>query len=478
MSTFKRSVGLALAVVWLSFPAWAAQDNGIETLRKTSKAFTAVAKKAVPAVVAIKVEKTVKSNMPDMFFNSPFDDEFFRRFFGPQFSPPSQPRSQKKEGQASGFIISSDGYILTNNHVVADVDKITVVLKDGRKLDAKVIGTDDKSEVALIKVDAKDLPVIELGDSDELEVGEWVIAVGNPFGLAETVTVGVVSAKGRQTGITDGGYEDFIQTDAAINPGNSGGPLLNLDGKVVGINTAIITQSGGYMGVGLAIPINMAKAIKDQFLSNNGKVERSYIGITMNREGMTSDLAESFGLDKNAGVLVTDVEPDSPADKAGLKQGDIIIKLNGKEILSNETFRNTVSLMTPGTKINLTIFRDGKEKEITVEVGSLSKSKFATEISEAGKKLGVKVAQMDSDAARKFNVKGDKGVVIVEIDPDGPAADAGIEPGMIILKVNRTDVNTIAEFNQAMEESAKTKSVRLLIKSGRFSQYLLLPLKD
>jgi serine protease Do len=224
--------------------------------------------------------------------------------------------------------------------------------------------------------------------------------------------------------------------------------------------------------------MNMAKAIKDQFLANNGKVERSYIGITMNREGLTPELAESFGLDKNAGVLVTDVEPESPADKAGLKQGDIIIKLNGKDVHSNETFRNTVSLMTPGTKINLTIFRDGKEKEITVEIGSLSKSKFAMEMSDIGKKLGLAVAPMDSDAARKLNVKSDKGVVIVEVTPDSPAGDAGIEPGMIILKVNRMDVNTVAEFNKALEDSAKTKKALLLIKSGRFSQYLVLPLKD
>jgi serine protease Do len=463
---------MMVAMVWT---VSAAEDNGIETLRKTSKAFTAVAKKAVPAVVAVKVEKTVNSQ--DVFENSPFNDEFFRRFFGPQFSPPNQPRNEKKEGQASGFIISPDGYILTNNHVVADVDKITVVLKDGRKLDAKVIGTDDKSEVALIKVDAKDLPVIELGDSDELEVGEWVIAVGNPFGLAETVTVGVVSAKGRQTGITDGGYEDFIQTDAAINPGNSGGPLLNLDGKAIGINTAIISQSGGYMGIGLAIPINMARAIKDQFLANKGKVERSYIGITMNREGLTPELAESFGLDKNVGVLVTEVEPESPADKAGLKQGDVILKINGKEIRSNESLRNTVSLMAPGTKITLKIFHDGKEKEVTVEIGSLSKSKFASEMSDISKKLGLGVVPINSETARQFNAKGDRGVVVAEVTPNSPAEGVGIEPGMIILSVNRVYVNTVAEFNKALEESAKTKKAVLLVKTGRFSQYVVLRLE-
>jgi serine protease Do len=454
-------------------PVLAAEDQGIETLRKTSKAFAGIAKRATPAVVAVKVEKTITQNMQT--FNSPFDDEFFRRFFGPQFSPRSQPRSEKREGQGSGFIISEDGYILTNNHVVADVDKITVVLKDGRKLDAKVIGTDDKSEVALIKVDAKDLPMVELGDSDELEVGEWVIAVGNPFGLSETVTVGVVSAKGRQIGITDGGYEDFIQTDAAINPGNSGGPLLNVDGKVIGINTAIISQSGGYMGVGLAIPINMAKQIKDQLMTT-GKVERGYIGVTMNPEGLTPELAESFGLDKSSGVLVTEVEPDSPADKAGLKQGDVILKMNGKETRSNEALRNTVSLMAPGTKIKLTVFRDGKEKEITVEVGSLSKSKFAMDMSDIGKKLGLAAVPINSDAARQFNVKGDQGLVVVEVTPDSPADSVGIEPGMIILSVNQIPVNTVAEFNKAMEESAKTQKAVLLVKTGRFSQYVVLRL--
>jgi len=472
MKLLKRGI-VVLVLMSLSCSVWAAEDKAIETLRNTSKAFASIAKRVTPAVVAVKVEKVITSNT--QMFNTPFDEEFFRRFFGPQFSPRSEPRSQKKEGQGSGFIISEDGYILTNNHVVADVDKITVILKDGRKLDAKVIGTDEKSEVALIKVEAKDLPIVELGDSDELEVGEWVIAVGNPFGLAETVTVGVVSAKGRQVGIMDGGYEDFIQTDAAINPGNSGGPLLNIDGKVVGINTAIISQSGGYMGVGLAIPINMARQIKDQLMAT-GKVERGYIGVTMNPEGLTQELAESFGLDKNVGVLVTEVEPESPADKAGLKQGDVILKLNGKEVRSNESLRNTISLMAPGTKIKLIIFRDGKEKEVTVEVGSLSKSKFGMDISEVGKKLGLGVVPINSEIARQLNVKGDRGVIVAEVTSGSPAEDVGIEPGMIILTVNQIPVNTVAEFNQALEESAKSKKAVLLVKTGRFSQYVVLRL--
>jgi serine protease Do len=473
MNLWKRSIGVVLISVCLSCSALAAEDKAIETLRNTSKAFSSIAKQVTPAVVAVRVEKMVSSNMG--MSNSPFEDEFFRRFFGPQFSPGNEPRSQKNENQGSGFIISADGYILTNNHIVADVDKITVVLKDGRKLDAKVIGTDDKSEVALIKVDAKDLPIVELGDSDELEVGEWVIAIGNPFGLAETVTVGVVSAKGRQVGIMDGGYEDFIQTDAAINPGNSGGPLLNIDGKVIGINTAIITRSGGYMGVGLAIPINMARQIKDQLMAT-GKVERGYIGVTMNPEGLTQELAESFGLDKNVGVLVTEVEPESPADKAGLKQGDVILKMNGKEVRSNESLRNTISLMAPGTKIKLMIFRDGKEKEVTVEVGSLSKSKFGMEISDTGKKLGLGVVPINSEIARQLNIKGDRGVIVAEVTSGSPAEDVGIEPGMIILSVNQIPVNTVAEFNKALEESAKTKKAVLLVKTGRFSQYVVLRL--
>lgn len=465
-------VVIALAAGSVGF---AAEDNGIETLRKTSKAFTDVAKKAVPAVVAVQVEQTVSGGM-DMFQNSPFDDEFFRRFFGPQ-ARPRQPQKEKRVGQGSGFIITSDGYILTNNHVVDDAEKITVVLKDGRKLDAKKIGTDPDSDVALIKVEGKDFPVIEIGDSDALEIGEWVIAIGNPFGLSETVTVGIVSAKGRQVGINEGGYEDFIQTDAAINPGNSGGPLLDINGKAIGMNSAIISQSGGYMGIGLAIPINMAMAVKEQLLTS-GKVTRGYIGITMNPEGLTPELAESFGYKGEKGILITEVLEESPAAKAGLKQGDIIVKLSGKEVVSNEAFRNAVSLMAPGTEIELVIFRDGKEEKLTVEIGSLSESKFATKTSEIGKQLGLAIVAIDSDIARQLGVKGEQGVVVAEVTPDSPAEYAGIKPGMVILSVNRVEVNAVPEFNEALKETEQTKAARLLIKTGRMAQYVVLKLKD
>jgi len=257
-------------------------DVSIEKLRNTSKAFTGVAKQVIPAVVSVQVSKSIEVSSRSQFgYGSPFGDDFFEYFFGPGYREKDRsPRKYKQRGQSSGFIISSDGYILTNNHVVGDADEIMVVLSDGRKLEARTIGTDPKTDIAVIKIAGEGLPTIELGDSDALEIGEWVIAVGNPFGLSETVTVGVVSAKGRQVRTTEDVYEDFIQTDAAINPGNSGGPLLNLDGEAIGINTMIISESGGYMGIGLAIPINMARIVKEQLISS-GKVTRGYVGITM-----------------------------------------------------------------------------------------------------------------------------------------------------------------------------------------------------
>jgi serine protease Do len=291
-------------------------DDEITALQHLSTGFTRVAKRTLPAVVFIQVEKNVERGRGPGEFNNPFDlfnDEFFHRFFGERFH--RQPRQYKQRGLGSGFIVSHDGYILTNHHVVGDAEHIMVKLADGREVKAKLVGTDPKSDVAVIKIKGDDLPVLPLGDSDTLEVGEWVVAIGNPFGLTHTITVGVVSAKGRSgMGIED--YEDFIQTDAAINPGNSGGPLINLQGKVIGINTAIYSRSGGYMGIGFAIPINMVKAIEQQLIAS-GKVTRGYLGI--NIQDLSEDLANSFGLKTTKGVLVADVVENSPAAKGGLK---------------------------------------------------------------------------------------------------------------------------------------------------------------
>lgn len=473
---------LLVLTFFIANPA-AEGDNGLDFLRQSSKAFTEVAEKAVPAVVSIQVETIIKvsSDYSSPFgYHSPFDDEFFDRFFGRKFRR-SEPQEHKRTGQGSGFIISADGYILTNNHVVENADKIKVTLNDGREFNnAKIIGTDPESDVAVIKIDGKDLPTIELGDSDDLRIGEWVIAVGNPFGLSETVTVGIVSAKGRHVGITKGGYEDFIQTDAAINPGNSGGPLLNLDGKVIGINSAIISgRYGGYvgnMGIGFAIPINMAKQVKDQLLET-GKVTRGYIGIAMNPKGMTQELAKSFGLEKNTGVLIVEVLEDTPAEKAGLKSGDVILKMDGEDVENNVSFRNAVSFIKPGTKIKLTVLRGDKEKEITVKVGSKADSVLAKGSSEIGRKFGLGVQELTKELAQKFGYKHGTGVIVTEVIKSSSAEQFGIEPGMLILSVNRQEVNTVKEFNDALKKSAKTKEAVLLVRYDSFAQYVVLSIE-
>jgi len=326
----KRVLYVLIAVfISLNVTAITAGDSSSSTLRETFEAFSNVAEKAIPAVVFVKVEKTVSApsfGMPFEFNGpmDPFGGDFFDRFFRGQ-QPHDSPQKYHQMAQGSGCIISSNGYILTNHHVVGNVDTIIVKFHDGQELVAKVIGSDEKSDVAVIKVEGKNLPVLPLGDSDKLRIGEWVIAIGNPFGLAETVTVGVVSAKGRSN-VHIADYEDFIQTDAAVNPGNSGGPLLNLEGQVIGINAAIFSQSGGYMGIGFAIPINMAKNIKEQVLKS-GKVTRGQLGISV--QELSKELADSFYLESTKGILFADVLSDSPAEKAGLQTGDSILKVNG-----------------------------------------------------------------------------------------------------------------------------------------------------
>lgn len=450
--------------------------NGISVLRQTGKAFASVAKNAIPAVVSVKVEKEIPAGS-QYHQQLPSGDDFFEHFFGPRYRQ-SEPQSRKQVGQGSGFIISDDGYILTNNHVVGAADKITVTLGDSREFQAKLIGADPSTDVAVIKIEGKSMPFIELGDSDALEIGEWAIAVGNPFGLNASVTVGVVSAKGRSSlGITGrGGYEDFIQTDAAINPGNSGGPLLNIDGKAVGLNTAIFSQSGGYMGIGFAIPINLAKNVKDQ-LVEFGKVERGFVGIYMDQNEITPDLAELFGLKGNHGVIITDVIPDSPAEKAGLKSDDVILELDGKVVKSYLTFRNAIAMLKPDTKITLKIFRDGKDETIKLKIGSQEEAQILMNVSSPfAKEFGIVVGGITDDLAEKLNYNVGEGVVVTEVVPGSSAAQQGIVPGMIILSVTRELVGSVVQFNEQFEnlKLKQAKTVWLLIKRDTTAMYVVL----
>jgi len=466
---------LSVALVFMLHPLAQASVEGEELafIQKTSKAFTGVAKKVMPTVVFISVEKIIEAGqaVSPFEYNNPFDlfnDDFFNRFFGYRY-PHMQPRKYKQMGMGSGFIISEDGYILTNHHVVGDADKITVRLKDGREFDAKTIGSDPRSDVALIKLeDGKNLPVLSLGDSDSLEVGEWVMAIGNPFGLAHTLTVGVVSATGRTAvGITD--YEDFIQTDAAINPGNSGGPLINLKGEAIGINSAIFSKSGGYMGIGFAIPINMVKAIKDQLIEH-GEVKRGYLGVSI--QDLTKELMESFNLKDTEGVLIGDVTADSPADKAGIKRGDVIVEYMNKEIKNSGQFRNLVALTPPGTKVKIALIRDGKRMVLVAELGSLEKAKVGgvsqTDVME---KLGFSVQDLTEELARQFGYSAKEGVIISQVAPGTPAQFAGLKPGVLILEVNRKGVKNVREFLEAIEGS---ESVLLLVQQGQYSRYVIL----
>ena len=472
----KRFFCVLLAACMIFASAFSAEAkinrDDITILHKVSKAFSEIANEAIPAVVFIKVEKKVKVEA------SPFDffeeDPFFKHFFGPFFPFPRFPREYKQKGLGSGFIISHNGYILTNNHVVAGADKIIVRLHDGREFKAKIVGTDPNTDIALIKIDADNLPVLPLGDSDKLKVGELVMAIGNPFGLSYTVTVGVVSAKGRSNvGITD--YEDFIQTDAAINPGNSGGPLINMDGKAVGVNTAIFTKSGGYMGIGFAIPINMVKAIEKQLIEK-GKVTRGYLGVMI--QEMTPDLREQFGLKKNEGVLISDVIEGSPAQKAGLKRGDVVIEFNGKKVTDVSEFRNMVALTPPGTKVKIVVIRNGKRKEFEVVLGDLNKATLTlSSRAKILKKLGFNIHNLTPDLREQFGYTNEKGVVITEVAPGSPADQAGLRPGMLIIEVNRIPVKNTREFFKALKKSKKTGKVLLLVYDGEYTRYVLLSLR-
>ncbi|MCB1109948.1 MAG: Do family serine endopeptidase [Chlamydiia bacterium] len=447
--------------------AYGRYPNHKNTPGKTfSRPFIDVAKSCTPAVVFIRAEGGI-----DQHPNQMFNDDFFNHFFGgpPRRSP------QPQVSQGSGFIISKEGHIMTNLHVVRGAKKITVMLQDGtsRQVSASYVGGDSHTDIAIIKIGdeyGNNFPYLEMGDSDDLEVGEWVVAIGNPFSLEASVSAGIISAKGRQgLQITD--YEDFIQTDAAINPGNSGGPLIDLDKKVVGMNTAIVSQSGGYMGIGFAIPSNILINIKEQ-LVENGVVTRGFLGVSL--QPIDTDLAEAFGTSTTQGALIVDVVEDSPADKAGLKQGDIITKMNGMPVKSPGQLRNDVVLLSPGTKVNLTVNRNGKTMNIPVTLGTYGANTLVSSTT-ASRQLGFSVDNLTNQNIQqyKFN-QDDKGVVVVTVEPGTPADKAGIKPGFLVMAVNHKKITNVTEFNDALQNVRSGERILLLVRQGQVMKFYTL----
>ncbi|TMA05427.1 MAG: DegQ family serine endoprotease, partial [Deltaproteobacteria bacterium] len=380
---------------------------------------------------------------------------------------PRGPQRQKSLG--SGFIIDSDGSILTNNHVVENAQKIVVKLADEREFEAKVVGTDPKTDIAVVKInDRGSLPVAALGDSDRLEVGEWVMAIGNPFGLDNTITAGIVSAKGRHIGA--GPYDDFIQTDASINPGNSGGPLINLRGEVVAINTAIFSRTGGNIGIGFAIPINLVKELLPQ-LKGKGKVTRGYLGVLIQK--VTPDIAESLGLDKTRGALVANVSKDGPADRAGVKVGDVIVEFDGKEIKDSNELPIIVARTGVNKKAQLKVLRDKKEVVLTVAVGELKEEEVVATAEEKGE-LGLTVQRVTPEMAQSLGLERAEGVVITSVEPGGPADEAGLRRGDVILEIDRKPVRNLSEYRKAMGDTKKGKGVLFLVRRGESTLFLAL----
>lgn len=410
--------------------------------------FSDLAEDASPAVVNITSTRTVSQrNSYGRGFGDPRYDEFFERFFGQQ-PRPSVPRENSRPvvSTGSGFIISSDGYLLTNNHVVEDADEVKVSLGDRREYKAEIIGTDPRSDVAVLKIDAEDLPTLKIGKSEKLRVGEWVVAIGSPFQLRFSVTSGIVSAKGRSIpNGSDSTYVPFIQTDVAINPGNSGGPLFNLDGEVIGINSQIYTRSGGYMGVSFAIPIDYAMDVAEQ-LRENGYVARGWLGVSI--QEVTSELAEALGMEIPKGALVSQIIEDSPAEKSGLKEEDVILFFDGEEIFYSSDLPLTVGSIRPESKVNAMILRDGKKKTVQVTVGELPKDPALAFENTQQNFLGLVVENQANDNQRS-NVEG---VLVTSVDPDGIAYESGIRRGDIIYSLARTRIENVNEFKEVLSE--------------------------
>ncbi|RJR35161.1 MAG: DegQ family serine endoprotease [Desulfobacteraceae bacterium] len=465
---FILSLALFLAETGLSpNSAFSASGSGQGLIPES---FAGLAKKARPSVVNISTVKIVKGRgqMPMPFGpNDPFKD-FFDRFFKDQM-----PKDFKQQSLGSGFVIDKEGFILTNNHVVEKSDEIRVRLSDEREFAAKIVGRDPKTDLALIKIDT-DQPMVPLplGDSDNLEVGEWVVAIGNPFGLGNTVTAGIVSAKYRQIGA--GAYDNFIQTDASINPGNSGGPLLNSAGEVVGINSAIYSQSGGSIGIGFAIPVNMAKDLLPQL--KKGKVTRGWLGVVVQK--ITPELREKLKLKEERGALVADVTSAGPAEKAGIKRGDVIVSFNGKEIKDTSDLPYAVASTPVGKTVNVDVIRKGQKKSFQVKIGELKEQKEEQEPPQVRPSLGMTVEEISPEDAKLYGLPETSGLVVVEVEEGSPASEAGITQGDIILEMDQEQVKDVDSFEKKIAGYKKGDTMLLLIKRRNATLYTTLKVTE
>jgi len=488
MQIYYRLLALIISTgfTWTA-PACAQTSDDLEQMIRSSKTRAALVQNVQKGVVHIKVEKIMRT--PDgRSLNNPrdlYNDEFFRRFF-PELQPPNNQQPRKREqpnhkfrqsGMGSGSIIDTDGYILTNHHVVGEADKMVVVLYDGQEREAKLVGTDPESDIAVVKIEGNGLPVLSMGDSDKILVGEDVIAVGNPFGLIQTVTYGIVSAKGRtNVGINE--YENFIQTDAAINPGNSGGPLVNLRGEIVGVNSAIFSQSGGYQGIGFAVPINMARKIMRDLI-DKGSVSRGWLGVGI--QDVTQDLVKAFHLKSTKGCLITGVMQDTPAQKAGLRKGDVIIKINEKHIQNSNHLRNEIANAGAFSEIEMELIRDGKTILINLrlaerpkKIGQMKMLSQPTPTTEKVKVLGMTVEELNQENAEKLGVKRGVGVVITDVESGSSAEKTGLQPGMIVQEVERQAVSSLNIFKEIISNIDQEKGILLLITTSNGSRYIFL----